>query len=364
MNSRPLPYLAFTSLLLILTWLPFNAHADADLEVRQKMAIRIAQAWQEEDFGTLEAMASRYLDPAQRTPSGKRLLAVYEQYLDSFISLQPAQDLLAAFIQQKPIDNSESINGPAPSLYPEKEREWKKVEAKIDRWEKAYPASPNPKLARATYYTNKGQYFRGSRWASQVQAEAWPIYRENLNAAHRILLETQSVSRQNPMWFSLMFGTLGARSAPRAEVDALIADTLKNGQGYQNALNIAFHYMQPRWGGSYQQMDRFARQANKATEKQENGEIYARLYWNLVSGQPSEMNHEFFDRTGASWPLLKDSFERMVRMYPEPRNLSGYAVFACMANDTEGARQLLRRAGTLVYIRSWPRDLQKACIPD
>lgn len=363
MSRYLLSRLTLTCLLLVLAFLPFPSRADADLDMRQQMAKRIARAWQAEDFRTLEAMENQFLDPAQRTPSGKRLLAVFEKYLGSFITIRPTADVLDGILHGTPTLGAEWRNGPDPKVYQNRELEWKKVEERIGRWERAYPDSPHPKIARAIYFNNKGQYFRGGNWASQVPAEAWPIYLDNAARARKVLMETQAVSKRNPMWFSEMFSTLGAQPLPADAVESLVADTLKSGQGYQTALDVAFIYLQPRWGGSYKKMERFARQAQRLTEPQEGGEVYARLYWNLVTGQPDEMDRDFFARTGASWPLLKDSFERMVRQHPEPRNLSGYALFTCMANDPTGARSLLRRAGTQDYVAGWTTELKEACLP-
>lgn len=362
--NKPQPAFApFLVLLALLACLPLTARADNDLDIRNQLAITIANAWQADDFATLESLENEYRDPAKRTPSGKRLLSLFEQDLSPFICICRTQDTLDAMIHGKSIADSESRNGPDPSLYFVRELEWRKVEAKIDSWQKAYPDSPNPVLARVNFHINKANYFRGSRWASKVHEQAWPIYRENYQAARKLLVESRDLTRKNPIWFSFMLSVLGAQSAPRSEIDAAIADTLENGQGYPNALYAAFFFMQPRWGGSYAQMDEFARLANQKTERTENGEVYARLYWNMVSLQSGEMNREFFERTGASWPLLKASFERLVGSHPEPRNLTAYALFSCLANDTEGARRLLRRANTAVYFESWPRSLQNECAP-
>ncbi|MFZ3183087.1 MAG: DUF4034 domain-containing protein [Pseudomonas sp.] len=352
------------SLLFIFSiFISWTAQADDDADYRLKITTKFADAWQNENWPVLESMENQYLNPSERTPSGKRSLAVFEKNLSWFISIRPIATTLELIKSNSSFETEESVNGPPPSRYEIVNQEWDKVESKINNWNKAFPNSPNPKLAKAEYYIERGSYFRGSRWASDVHKEAWPIHQQNFDAAKKLLIDTQSVSRQNPIWFSLMLTIAGAQSSPQQEIYTLITDTLENGQGYPDAIQSAFHFMQPRWGGSYQQMDDFAQLANQKTEKQEHGGIYARLYWIMVSSSNDEMNQGFFKRSGVSWPMLSQSFEAIIQRFPAPRNISGYALFACMANDIPKAKHLLIDANSPKYIESWPRELQQLCSP-
>lgn len=344
--------------------LPWDVIADSDQDIRDEMATRMAKAWETSDFATLESMENEYLKSDARTPSGKRLLAIYDKYQRAFIYITPPTEVLKMLTSNKQMISEEEVTGPSPSRYKIMNQQWDKVEKKIDKWIRTYPNSPNPIIAKAIFYRNRAIYFRGYQWASKVNDEAWPIYHKNYALAKELLIKSRAISRKNPIWFELMLSLSGGQSAPRQEIDALIRDALENGQGYSDALQAAFHYMQPRWGGSYEQMEKFARLANQKSYSQEHGEVYARLYWNLVGTQQDEMNQEFFARTHASWPLLSQSFEIIIQRHPASRNFSGYALFACMAKDFSKTKQLLVKAQTLFYFQAWPRELQRACAPN
>ena len=353
----------FTSLFFLMLLLTASfVHAQNDVSVRKALFERIKTAWQNSDFATLEAMENTYLDPSQRTPSGKRLLEVFDGYLAGLITITPEDEHLPPGPASESLIRQEMQNGPPPSRYNIVNQACDHLEKKINKWEQAFPDSANPKIAKAIYYTNRGYYFRGMRFTSQVHREAWPILQENYDEAQMVLVDTQTISRKNPIWFERMLDILGVQSPPRDKIDSLIADTLEHGQGYPGAMHAAFLFMQPRWGGSYQKMEDFARYANKKTMATEHGILYAVLYWRLVFKTRDEMNQEFFTRTRASWPMMEQSFKILVHRYPDPRNFRGYALFACMAGETAKAKQLLEKAYTPAILKEWTPSLVSKCI--
>jgi hypothetical protein len=350
-------------LIVLATVIPWTAHADGDLDVRRAIAKKMMAAWQTDDFGLLESMENDFLNPVSRTPSGKRTLSVFQADMFKLISIRP-ESATSELLLGSGREPEEEINGPPLSRYEVVNKQWDGVQKKIEKWQKRFPNSPHPNIAMAQYYLNRGSYFRGQRFSEDVLNDAWPTYRSCYNSAKKLLLETKNISQKNPAWFEIMFVVLGAEQVHRTEIDALISETLVNGQGYPDAFQAAFHYMQPRWGGSYERMEEFAVMANEKTYEQEHGEMYSRLYWNLVATQADELDQGFFARTRASWPLISKSFEAIVRDHPEPRNFSGYALFACIEKDRTKAKELLADAGTMVYFSKWPRELQQLCSPN
>lgn len=357
-------YILFFAFSITFLW-PSASFADTDADQRNKVTNEVVNAWEKNDFKTLEQLENKYINPSETTTSGKRLLAIYDRALRGVISIRPVElsrriNLIPNTQYQK---TNEEMNGPDLPNYPEVNKKWSDIENKLKKWKEQYPTSPNPIIAQSHYYINKAWYFRGKRWAKYVHEYAWPIYYENLNLAKNLLNSTKNISQNNPIWYDQMISILGAESASRGEIEAIIADTLKKGQGYPMPLYGALHFMQPRWGGSYEAMKKFAVQANQETYKEEHGEIYARLYWNFIADSPDEINSTFFQRTGADWSLLDKSFKIMIRDHPAPRNYSGYALFSCMANDIKKSKALLIKAGTKIYAEQWPEYLKIRCVP-
>lgn len=339
-----------------------DVKADIDLDYRKEISIKVTNALRDENWSVLEAMANEFGKNNSRTPSGKSCLALYEDDLlrdIGIVQLRSDDDIRNGVYKQK---TTEELNGPIPSQYDRVNESWDALGKKLDKWRSAYPDSPNPQIAKAIYFFNRGNYFIGQQWAQNVYREAWPMLALNLASANDILTGLQKSNKRSPIWFSIKFRILGVISAPREEFDALISDALANAQGYENALTAAFTYLQPRWGGTYQKMEDFAIAANNKTLDFDFGGMYASLYWNLAAYGPDEIDSEFFSRTKSSWPKMQKSFNNMLKHYPMERNYAGYALFSCMANDLTLTKKLLSKAGVSTFTEYWPIELRQRCV--
>jgi hypothetical protein len=126
--------------------------------------------------------------------------------------------------------------------------------------------------------------------------------------------------------------------------------------------NIAFEIANaqiPKWGGSVEALESFARNAVHLTEAKEGQSLYARIYWN----EAGELGDDLFDSSLAQWPAFKAGFDDIIKRYPESWNLNSFARFACMAKDSAKAKELLARIGSDMDGNAWKsRDEYQACV--
>jgi hypothetical protein len=142
-----------------------------------------------------------------------------------------------------------------------------------------------------------------------------------------------------------MFFLAAAQSWPEAQVDALIKDSRKSGQSYITAYQSAASIMLPKWGGSYEALERFAQQV--IFDGGDDGlEAYTRIYWNTVDART-------FPESRANWPTMKRGFEIMIRKYPDSRNVNGLAMYACAAGDGSTFADAMRRLGKNLNPEAW-----------
>lgn len=349
--------LTAVALLIALFQTP-NALADDELDSRKKISLDVKTAWEHEDFHALESVETLFLSADQRTSSGKWRLAIFFGALESGLTIEWPNEWNHRTFAGETV----RCYGPEPAHFPDADKRWNVVEERLKRWAAEFPQSPNPQLALAAYFMNRGWFYRGTCFAGDVIEVAWPIFYRNLDTAQQILAGLRNSRTRNPVWFDLMLRICSAKSADPTSPDrkSLIDDLLENGQGYPNAYSSALRFMEPRWGGSPRQLEDFAQIANAKTLKEEGGAMYARIYWNFEASY--EYGTEFFQKTNADWPKLKASFQKLVNDYPTPRNVTGFARFSCMAKDVAGAKQLLQRAGTDEYLESWVPAFRLECL--
>lgn len=136
--------------------------------------------------------------------------------------------------------------------------------ASLDAWAAATPASFAPYLARGTYWVAAAYARRGGKWAAETAREDLALMREavekaraDLNKALVIRPKLAAAERRLIVGLRLTGDRAGARTA--------VARALR---ACPSCFQVRVAYLiqlQPRWGGSYEEMLAFARAAGRAS---------------------------------------------------------------------------------------------------
>jgi tetratricopeptide (TPR) repeat protein len=137
--------------------------------------------------------------------------------------------------------------------------------ARLDAWVAATPASFAPYLARGTYWVAAAYARRGRRWAAETAREDLALMREavekaraDLTKALAIRPELAAAERRLIVGFRLTGDRDGARAALERAV-----------RSCPSCFQVRVAYLiqlQPRWGGSYEEMLAFAKAAGRASK--------------------------------------------------------------------------------------------------
>jgi len=310
----------------------------SEAELREAIALRISALWSAGDFGSLEAMAEQYARTHARTYSGKwRLSLFYMDLSDQLTIPWPSEWYGTDAI-------SCQCKVPDVTHYDEAERRWNDMQAKLHGWMERSPDSLHARLAMANLLLNRAWFYRGNGFADTVPDEAWPLFSRYVEQARMLLSQDRTQAASDPEWFGVMFRIAAAQSWSSANVASLLRDLSLSETLYIGAYDGAAMVLKPQWGGSYEQLERFARQI-AAERKHEGPELYARMYWNIGANE--------LPNTHADWSLLKQGFEDMIQRYPDPRNLNALAMFACVAGDAETFRKTVETLGDNLTPNSW-----------
>jgi len=281
-------------------FLPNIPPGSGDLIVRPLLTGTVTAAFFRSDFATLEAMAKSYRESEARTPSGTWKLDLF------YVALDVEPD----------------------AAHPGDDYRLKQAEKKDLAWIAADPQSPTPYIVYAEQLLSHAWSIRGGGYADKVSPDAWPKFRAYLQQARDVLEKHKSVAGKDPQWYSSMLDVALGQGWDKAEFEPLLNEGLDRFPYYYPIyFGGATHYL-PVWGGNADDLESFVDDAVARTAPKEGTMIYGRLYANVA--------HSFqnvFVETRVQWPKMLNAFLELSRRYPDARNDSRSAYFACAAGD-------------------------------
>ena len=219
----------------------------------------------------------------------------------------------------------------------------------VDDWRAQVPTSALLVAADAELWYTAAWKARGTGYASTVTDEGWKLFRENLDKATRALQDGEVRGKTTPLWYRTALAVAGGTGKPAAVQDAIFDEATRRFPLHRPLYETRLNYLLPQWGGNYDAIDRFIREAVKRTQAVEGTTLYAWLY---VPVAGSFRGKDFFGETRASWKLMRHGFEDGLRDPVDIAWLNRYASFACVARDKDDTRRLLATLGRRASL--WP----------
>lgn len=292
-----------------------------EMKIRQHIIDQVQQALERSDFTTLEELSRSFRENKSRTHSGIWKLSVF---YDSFR-----------------IEKNEAAHVTREKL--------------IDDWVQAYPKSPSAHIVKSKTLLYRAWFYRGNNIVKETPSDAWLPFYTYVNLALENHLKYKEIASIDPEWYAVTIQLAMVSNWKRTEFDNLIKEAIEREPYYYDIYLKAFEYLLPKWHGSFEEADQFARNMQNVTSKEDGRSLYARIYWNLNS---TNINHLFRDDKFASWPEMKKSFDDMMIRYPDEWNLHNYAKLACLAGDKETAHQLIDKIWHQLFV--YPQQFGKA----
>lgn len=190
-------------------------------------------------------------------------------------------------------------------------------------------------LAQALAAHNEGRTVRGGGYASTVSPEQWAIYFQKLAEADGFLDTASPKLRQMAPWhvvkLRLAFES-GGKTADPVEAFKRATDQWPD---FLPIYTVTMYYSQPKWGGSWEEVDAVARRAMQKAQSGKAG-MYALVYERnqRVNRDP---NYTLRD-TKVDWDLMKRGFREVEEKMPWMT--FGFAGLACQMRDREEAHRL------------------------
>jgi len=327
------------------------AHADTCVPVKyhskveeastdNRIEMEVKTAWKENDFSKLDKLAAEYSSGQARTVSGNWKLGVFDTAVKNQLNIEWPSLWYVATLDSKKC----KCSIPLAEKYDEADLRWEAIHKKILSWIQKYPDSKYAQICLAHYQSNRGWFYRGSGVSDEVPNHAWPKFREFINQSHQTLDSISWQGAPDPVWFSSMANIAISEQYSKEQLNSLLQRLYNEGSSYPDAYQIISLRFLPKWGGSYEELEKFAREAMKHAKDDEGAMLYARIYWSV----DREIDGSIFMKTKANYPLVKKGFDDLLKKYPSYKNLNGKASFSCEVLDHPALQKTMKLLGNHV----------------
>lgn len=167
-------------------------------------------------------------------------------------------------------------------------------EARLDEWVAATPSHFAPYLARAEYRYETGWRARGHDWASATPEEQFRRMEESFAKAEPDLDAALGTNPRLLEAYIVRLGIHNARGEEAAE-DEVFGEAVSLLPRSYLLRNMMVHANLPRWGGTYDEMERIARQA---VEDNPDDPAFYKLVGRIYADQADLfLGRELYDRS-------------------------------------------------------------------
>jgi hypothetical protein len=206
----------------------------------------------------------------------------------------------------------------------------------IAKWKAAVPDSPYAVFAQARYAYANAWNMRGNQYSGSVSKESWELFHIGLRDAEQILLDAPQRLKDTPLWHQLLLAVIGDLPDAQSSGKVVFEEATKRWPRYFPYYELALTRMTPKWGGTWELVDRSISDWSARVAGTERKSLYARLYASMLSQDTA-------DEMAFDWRKLKDSFEDLIALYPSHYYKNLYASFACFARDKPSFSQAMRK---------------------
>jgi hypothetical protein len=269
------------------------------------------------------------LSPLVHAGDLPQLTAIYDQNFASMATFANGyrKYLSAHHALMRPITDAEYDAQLCEALLPIYEAHWQ-----------ANPRSPSACGLLSDALINTGYAYRGSSVAVDVSNAQWSLLMDFCRRAKRVLESADPATREtNRIWVTAKhaytFVSCGVElERPgdlEATFEAAVATDPLEVRLYDNRVN----QLLPRWFGSYEQIEVFARQSMSRTHAHYGMMLYARIYDSIADVEP-------LDQTLMDYELMKTAFWDWFERFPGQALANRFAAHADRQGDIATLRTL------------------------
>jgi membrane associated rhomboid family serine protease len=219
-------------------------------------------------------------------------------------------------------------------------------------WRRRAKSSTMADLVEAIIFTEWAWSARGVGFANSVSSQNMAVYTYRTQMAAAALDDLADRAADNPLWYRLSLDVGLDQSKDKDKLREIFDQGLAKAPGYRPLYRAMLRALMPRWGGTYEDVDKFINQIYAQTAKERGYERYAELYSTYAGLEGDELN--LFADTPAFWSGMNTGYLGLLKRYPKSDAvLNSFANFACRADDKVTYNRLRGVVGTRLSSTAW-----------
>jgi hypothetical protein len=219
-----------------------------------------------------------------------------------------------------------------------------RIYALVEQWGKAKGEEGYARIAEALLKHGEAWQARGSGYASAVSPESWDIYRRKLREADQALDSASKQTKNLGPWYALKLKIAYQLPELAAAQAKLLAAGTDLWPDYAPLYAVAMGFSLPKWGGTYERVDKIARMAYDKSKNHSGASLYPMTY-RIIFAITCDCT---IADTVVDWDLMKRGFRDIEKQAGGDADIwKGYAAFACQMRDRQEARRLLELSDKL-----------------
>lgn len=281
---------------------------------RQNFQKNIQVLFENNKFDELNKIYIQLLKSEERTSSGLWKLTVFYDSFDKILTAKEEE-------QSKKI--------------------WESHYKKISKWSSEYPNIALPEILKAKLLLARAWQYRGEGYISTVSTEnlkQWNTYLTKANdyLNHKI----PSLSNVDPEWHVVNLDVKSFLNNSELEYKSALEDaTNRFPYYYPIYFNAVVYHYSPKWGGDYEEIEKFAHFAVSKTNAKEGTAIYSRIYWVVADNMEiDKLRKESY----IDWQYFRKSVREVLKQYPDQWNFSNYIYISCQVKDKKFTSELFQ----------------------
>lgn len=207
-------------------------------------------------------------------------------------------------------------------------------------------------MAEATYWQMYAWDARGRGYARTVSEEGWQLFKERNIKARDALERVPRDQIKCGAWYALRIRVGRHTGEPTSKLWTVFEEGTKRFPRYHSIYFSAAEMLLPKWGGSFEEFERFARRSAEQTAAYEGEGMYARLFW--IFDDADEL-----DPKKVNWKRVLKGYADLNSRFPNSWwNANRHASAACRAHDRDTYIAVRTKLGEkLLDRRAWPDDM-------